>query len=87
MAYRDAEAAVKLAARAADMTAHHDPGVLNTYAAALAALGRFDQAVARAEAAADLAARSGDMALADSIRARLQLYRRRVAYVDRSLTK
>jgi Flp pilus assembly protein TadD len=86
-AYRDAEAALKLAARAAELTLHRDPNVIDTYAAALAALGRFEQAATSAQAAVDLAARSGDSALADSARARLELYRRHTAYVDRSHTR
>jgi protein O-mannosyl-transferase len=84
-AYRNGEAALELAARVNELAARRDPNALDTYGAALATLGRFDEAVKNAEAAADLALRSGDRALADSARARGELYRRRVAYIDRSL--
>lgn len=86
-AYRDGRVALDLAGRADELTHHRDPNVVDTYAAALASLGRFDQAAASARLAADLATRAGDSTLADSVRVRLKLYRRHVAYFDRTLAR
>jgi tetratricopeptide (TPR) repeat protein len=70
---------VRLATRAAELTGRRDPVVLDALAAAYAAAGDWDAAVATAEAAIALASgRSG--ALAEDIAKRLALYRGRQPY-------
>jgi spermidine synthase len=61
-----------------------DPWILDTLAAAYAAAGRFDRAVATASRAADRAERMGKIADAAQIRARLSLYVEGEPFVDRS---
>ncbi len=72
--------AIRLAQRAAELTGHRDPVVLDTLAAAYAAAGQFDRAVAVAQQALDLAAEVHADDLADPIRARLELYRQGQPY-------
>ncbi|MFQ5804823.1 MAG: tetratricopeptide repeat protein [Phycisphaerae bacterium] len=85
-AVRSPKEAVRLAERAAELTKKERAGilaaanVLDTLAAAYAAAGRFDRAVATAEAAAARAAAAGSRSLAKSIRKRLALYRRGLPY-------
>jgi len=74
---RDASEAVRLAERAAVVTGHRDPGVLDALAAAYAAAGRFEPAIATARRAIGLAQASD---LAERIRSRLQLYERGEPY-------
>jgi tetratricopeptide (TPR) repeat protein len=69
---RNPTEAVRLAERAAALTARTDAEILDTLAAAYASMGRFADAVAAAEAAEALAP---PPALAAQIRARLHLYR------------
>lgn len=82
-AVRQPAEAVRLAERAADLTQRADAVILDTLAASHAASGDFDRAASAARAAHDLAAGGGMTALADEIRARLALYERRQAYVQR----
>ncbi|MEE2637802.1 MAG: tetratricopeptide repeat protein [Acidobacteriota bacterium] len=70
--------AVALATRAATVTNHQHPGVLNVLAAAHAATGDLNQAVATAEAALALIPPEGEV-LAAVIRERLASYRRAVS--------
>jgi spermidine synthase len=70
---RDGPEAVRLAERAATLTAHEDAGVLDTLAAAYAAAGQFDRAVRTVEAALALSPDAG-------FRERLRLYRQGQAY-------
>jgi spermidine synthase len=58
------------------------PGLLDTLAAAYAAAGRFDAAVATAGRAANGAAALGDEIAASEFRARLSLYRRGEQYIE-----
>ena len=67
--------AVKLAQRASKRLANKHPGVLDTLAAAHAAVGQYELAVTTAESALKLAARQQADPLAEEIRARLQLYK------------
>ena len=77
-ARRDPARAVALAERAAATTGHAQPAVLDVLAAAYAAAGRLDRAVATAETALGLVpAGRGDMAAV--IRERLDGYRRALA--------
>ena len=77
-ARRDPLEAVGLAERAASLTNHRQPGVLDVLAAAYAAAGRLDQAIATAETALGLVPPGRDM-LATAIRERLQRYRQGVS--------
>ena len=67
--------AIRLAERAAELTGRRDPAVLDTLAAAYAAGGQFDRAVAIAETAQERAVAMKADALARQIRERLALYR------------
>ncbi len=74
-------AAVALAERACTLTNHRHPLLLDTLAAAYAAAGRFDDAVAAAQRALALASSArGTQGLAAQIRERLQLYQSGQAY-------
>lgn len=79
---RDGRRATSLASRAASLTDHADPDVLDTLAAAQASNGRFEIAVATAEKARSLAADAGAEELVARIDARLDLYRRGEPYVE-----
>jgi arylsulfatase A-like enzyme/Tfp pilus assembly protein PilF len=79
---RDPAEALRLATRAAELTARRDPVVLDTLAAAYAASGDWERATATAEAAVTLTSgRPG--ALAEDIAKRLTLYRGRQPYRER----
>jgi tetratricopeptide (TPR) repeat protein len=72
---RDGVKAVELAERANQLTKNQDPFIGATLAAAYAETGRFPDAIRTAEAALQLATDSGNVALAEGIRAHLVLYR------------
>lgn len=72
---RRGDAAVRLAEKARDLNRDARPDTLDTLAAAYAEAGRLPEAIAAASKAIELATRSGQGPLADSIRARLDLYR------------
>ena len=76
----DAVRAVGLAQRACELTGNRAPGDLDTLAVAYAATGRFDDAIATARTAIDLARAAGQAELAKEIKARLELYRTAHAY-------
>jgi tetratricopeptide (TPR) repeat protein len=69
---RNQDLSLRLAARAADLTEHHDPRVLDALAAVYASAGDFDRAVDTAGAALQL---SPEDTFAAEIRARQALYR------------
>jgi Flp pilus assembly protein TadD len=73
---RNPREAVRLAEAAAEATARREPVVLDTLAAAYAADGRFDRAVAAGQEASALASAGGQAALVAQIGTRLALYRR-----------
>jgi spermidine synthase len=79
---RDVEQALRLAEEANRLSGGRHPVVLDTLAAAYAAAGRFDAAVAAAERAGQAAAADGSDELADQIAGRLGLYRRGIPFVD-----
>jgi tetratricopeptide (TPR) repeat protein len=81
-AVRNPDEAVRLAERASSLTSPPDAQMLDTLAAAYASAGRFDQAVAAAQAAVQLAATGRDLQLEQAIAARLALYRQGQPYVD-----
>lgn len=72
---RNGNEAVVFASRAAELTRAEDPAVLNVLAAAYAEASRFPEAIRTAQKAIQLARNSGNMELAKSIQARLELYK------------
>lgn len=71
---RDPSRALALARRAATITEHRHPAILDTLAAAYAANGMFDQAIETARSAVDLAEKAGAPRAAAEMRRRLQVY-------------
>jgi tetratricopeptide (TPR) repeat protein len=78
-ALRDANQAILFAEHAADLTGRRDASALDILAAAYAAAGQFDRAVAVSEAALGM---KPDAALAAAIRRRQELYRQHKPYVS-----
>lgn len=77
---RNPAEAVEIAQRAASLAGGGDVTALDTLAAAYAATGAFDQAVATGEEALALALADPGGGTADRIRARVEMYRRGMAY-------
>ena len=75
--------AVDLAVQAAGLVNEKDAATLDTLAAAYAAARRYDEAVATAKHAYDLAVAAGNEHLAVGITQRVRLYKRRLPYRDR----
>lgn len=78
--FRNGEESLALAERAAELSQHREPSLLDTLAAALAENRRFDEAVKMAEQAHTLAISLGDSELAAHVSERLELYKRGIAY-------
>ena len=76
----DAARAVELAEHACALTGRRDAACVDTLAAAYAAAGRFDKAVAAAREARQLAEAGGQQTLAAEVQAGLDLYRVRKPY-------
>jgi tetratricopeptide (TPR) repeat protein/mono/diheme cytochrome c family protein len=76
---REANQAILLAERAVDLSRQGDAGAFDVLAAAYAAAGEFDRAVAAAQAAIELKPAAPDAA---AIRRRQELYRQRKPYVS-----
>ena len=72
---RDGQRAVRVAEAALRRAGAESPDALNVLAAAYAAAGRFDDAVATAERALAAAQRTGHTALSDALPARIAHYR------------
>jgi Flp pilus assembly protein TadD len=79
---RNGGEALRLSARAVELSGGRDANALDTQAAAQAAAGRFDEAAATARAAGELARRAGADSLALAIEARRASFLRHVAFVD-----
>lgn len=77
---RDPNQAIILAERAAQLTNHQNPVVLDTLATAYASASQFDKAVTTAETALDWALLSQNTNLANNIRKRLKLYKNAKPY-------
>jgi len=77
---RNPAEAIRLAERACELTNQKDAGFLDTLAAAYAAAGRFDDAVATAEKAVQLTASGDNKQRHDTIKSRLQLYKAHQPY-------
>jgi tetratricopeptide (TPR) repeat protein len=73
---RDTAEALRLGARASELTGGHDPRVLDTVAAAQAAAGRFSEAVRTQREAIAIVARAPGDTLARGMRERMNLYER-----------
>jgi tetratricopeptide (TPR) repeat protein len=71
---RNSQEALRLAGRAAELTTYQQPAVLQTLAAAYAANGQFDKAIATANQALDLAKRAGQGEVATKTQQALKLY-------------
>ncbi|HVM61484.1 MAG TPA: tetratricopeptide repeat protein [Verrucomicrobiae bacterium] len=67
--------AVSLARHACELTGYQSPAFVDTLAQAYAATGQFEDAVAAAQKAVELARAAGQPGLAEKIEARLQFYR------------
>jgi tetratricopeptide (TPR) repeat protein len=79
---RDGADAARFAGRAVELTGRRHALYLDTYGAALAEAGRFDEAVEAARAAIDLFTGAADKAQAESVTRRLGLYQARQPYRD-----
>ena len=77
---RNGPEAVKLAEKAADLTAHQQPAILNTLAAAYAEAGRFDDALATANQAMQLAKQSNRTNLFPRLERAITLYQSRTPW-------
>ena len=86
-AVRDGEEAVRLAEKACALTEHKDGQALDTLAAAYAAVGRYDEAVATVTKAIDLAAATGQEDTVGEYRKRLELYRARRPYIQTDVSE
>jgi len=84
---RNPAEALEWAHKAHKQTGGRDASVLDTLAAAYAASGHFDEAIANAQKAADLALSNGDLSTADEINARLNLYKSHKPFVERKKKK
>ena len=71
---RNGAEAIDLARRAVQFSDGREPAILDTLAAAYAEAGRFSEAVETMKGAVSQAYARGNMALADTIRARIKLY-------------
>ena len=78
--FRDPPKAIQLAQRACELTNYQDPRSIDTLAAAYAAAGRFDDAVAAAEKAVQLTASGDNKQRHQAIQSRLQLYKQGKPY-------
>lgn len=78
--YRDPVRAVELAERGCKLTAHREPKLLDSLAAAYAGAERFAEAVMMAERALEVAKLLGAKELVAGIGKRLEMYRREQAY-------
>ena len=79
-AFRNGDEAVQLAQQACALTRYQRPIIVGTLAAAYAEAGRFDEAIATAQRARDLALTAGQKELADQNQQLLELYWTRQPY-------
>jgi Flp pilus assembly protein TadD len=75
-ASQHAAEAVRLAEQACEISGRKESGPLDTLAVAYANAGRFEEAVKTGEEAFSIAKAAGENDLADSIRARIALYKK-----------
>ncbi len=79
---RNEKEAIELAEWAVTLSHGHEPVPLNTLAAAYAQAGRFSDALKTAQKALRLALQQQDQPLAESIRAKIALYRSHTPYLE-----
>ena len=84
--FRNAAEAVKLAEKACALTAHEQPLMLDTLAAAYAESGRFDNALQTAQKAMEIASSNGLVGLARKIEKRMQIYQSGSPFYENTLT-
>jgi tetratricopeptide (TPR) repeat protein len=80
--FHNPDMAVQMAERACEGSRNSQPRMLGTLAAAYAAAGRFDDAVATAQKAHDLAVKQGDTNLAEQSLQFRDLYRTHQAFLE-----
>jgi tetratricopeptide (TPR) repeat protein len=80
--FRDGAEAVRLGERACKVTQFKEPVMVGTLAAAYAEAGRFEEAVATARKARELALAAGQQTLADENQKLIQLFSARQSYRD-----
>ena len=83
----DPERAVQLAEHVCTLTGRRDIACLDTLAVAYAAAGRFDEAVATAKEAWQLAQAAGQDSLAEDIHIRMQLFRDHKPYREPAIRR
>ena len=81
-ALRDPTHALELATRAAKITGHADPSILDTLAAAYAANGHYEKAVSTAQHTLSLLSGSASSPLAKRLKTRLDLYQNSMPYYE-----
>ena len=83
---RDIAEALRLVRKAAELTDHKQPEILDTYAAALAANGRFSEAVQACKKALVFVGTLYDKGkeLGEQIKARIRLYQAHRPYIETS---
>jgi hypothetical protein len=77
---RNGPEAVQLAEKACQLTRYQTTALVGTLAAAYAEAGRFDDAIATAQKACALAAKTGDQARLQKNRELLELYQQHLPY-------
>lgn len=82
--FRNGAEALRLAQRAAELTSRQQPVILQTLAAAYAETGQFNEAIATATQATELAQRLGQTNLVPKIQQALELYKSGHAYREES---
>jgi len=82
--FRDADRAEKLARATCEKLQNRSPQALDTLAAALAARGKFDEAITTAETAARLALERGNEAEVKKIGEHLECYRARKPWIEQA---
>jgi tetratricopeptide (TPR) repeat protein len=81
---RDTNEAIRLASRACELSGYKDPVILGTLAAAYASAGRFDEAIATADRAMNLADAANQPRVKDTIAYHLSLYKQGKPYIEPS---
>jgi protein O-mannosyl-transferase len=84
---RDGQRAVQLATRGVELSRHQEPFILRTLACAYAETGQFDQAIAVARQALNLATTQSNSDLANKLRLEIDLYETNLPLRDYSLAR
>jgi tetratricopeptide (TPR) repeat protein len=80
---RKADKAIEFATRACELTGYNDPEQLDTLAVAYAAAGRFDDALAKAKQAVNIAKVRSQDKLVSEIQSRIELYQAGHSYIQK----